>query len=111
VRIWTVTGYGGFQFPSRSRRPFGTGKCRKPPTIQQSETQHRVKERKADMTEAMQSPVAKEAVEKIIALRKLSRESGCITTRTQSKILQTLSEADLTIVAQLLAAQTEADRG
>jgi len=62
------------------------------------------------MKEAMQSPRVKEAVEKILALRKLSRESGCITTRTQSKILQLLSEDELTAVAQCLAKQTEADR-
>jgi hypothetical protein len=60
------------------------------------------------MTEATQSPVVEEAVEKIIALRKLSRESGCITNRTQSKILQALTEDQLTAVALRLAAQ-EAD--
>jgi hypothetical protein len=66
------------------------------------------------MTEATrmaQSAVVQEAVSKINALRKLSRESGCITTRTQSKILQALSEHELTAVAEILAKQTEAHNG
>ncbi len=40
--------------------------------------------------------VVKETATKIIALRKLFRESGCITTRTQSKLLQALNEEQLT---------------
>ena len=60
------------------------------------------------MTEATPSRMAQsanvqDAVSKINALRKLSRESGCITTRTQSKILQLLSEDELTAVAEILA--------
>jgi hypothetical protein len=50
-----------------------------------------------------QSANVQDAVSKINALRKLSRESGCITTRTQSKILQLLSEDELTAVAEILA--------
>jgi hypothetical protein len=49
-----------------------------------------------------------DVISKINALRRLSRESGCITTRTQSKILQALSEAEMTAVAEILAAQPEA---
>ena len=65
------------------------------------------------MTEATPSRMAQsanvqDAVSKINALRKLSRESGCITTRTQSKILQLLSEDELTAVAEILAQQSEA---
>ena len=60
------------------------------------------------MTEATPSRMAQsahvqDAVSKINALRKLSRESGCITTRTQSRILQLLSEDELTAVAEILA--------
>jgi hypothetical protein len=52
-----------------------------------------------------------DAVSKINALRKLSRESGCITTRTQSKILQLLTEAEMTAVAEILAVEPEVTRG
>jgi hypothetical protein len=52
-----------------------------------------------------------DAVSKINALRRLSRESGCITTRTQSKILQSLTEVEMTAVAEILAAQPEVTRG
>ncbi len=68
------------------------------------------------MTEATpsrmaQTAVVQNAVSKILALRKLARESGCITTRTQSKILQALSEHELTAVAEILAKQPEDSRG
>jgi cytochrome c553 len=46
-----------------------------------------------------------DAVSKINALRKLTRDSGCITTRTQSKILQALTPDEMTAVAEILAAQ------
>jgi len=49
-----------------------------------------------------------DVISKINALRKLSRESGCITTRTQSKILQALTEAEMTAVAEVLAKQDTA---
>lgn len=64
------------------------------------------------MTEATrmaQSSLVQDAVSKINALRKLTRESGCITTRTQSKILQALTPDELTAAAEILASQTEAD--
>ena len=51
--------------------------------------------------------VQKEAIEKVQALRKLTRETGCLTSRTQSKILQQLSDEDMVIVARELARQTE----
>ena len=57
------------------------------------------------MTEATrmaQSSVVEETVSKINALRKLTRESGCITTRTQSKILQALTADEMIAVAELL---------
>ena len=67
------------------------------------------------MTEATrmaETSKIQDAISKINALRRLSRESGCITTRTQSKILQTLSEAEMTAVAEILAQQEpEVPRG
>ena len=63
------------------------------------------------MTEATrmaETSKIQDVISKINALRRLSRESGCITTRTQSKILQALSEAEMTAVAEILAAQPEA---
>lgn len=54
-----------------------------------------------------QTSTVQEAVSKINALRKLTRDTGCITTRTQSKILQLLTEDELTAVAEILAQQPE----
>jgi hypothetical protein len=48
------------------------------------------------------------AVSKIIALRKLTRESGCITKNTQSQILRALTPDELTAVAEILVNQNEA---
>jgi hypothetical protein len=65
------------------------------------------------MTEATrmaETSKIQDVISKINALRKLSRESGCITTRTQSKILQTLTEAEMTAVAEILAVQNGATR-
>ena len=58
------------------------------------------------MTEA--TNVVKEAVSKVLALRRLTTESGCITTRTQSQIVRALSPDELIAAAQLLAKSTEA---
>lgn len=63
-----------------------------------------------DATRMAQSSVVQETVSKINALRRLTRESGCITTRTQSKILQALSEDEMTAVAEMLASQTAVTR-
>jgi cytochrome c553 len=66
------------------------------------------------MTEATrmaETSKIQDAVSKVNALRKLTRESGCITTRTQSKILQALTADEMTAVAEILAAQPEASRG
>ena len=49
--------------------------------------------------------IQKDAVEKIMALRKLTTETGCITSRTQNRLLQQLSDDDLAIVARELAQQ------
>lgn len=63
-----------------------------------------------EVTRIAETSKVQEAISKINALRRLSRESGCITTRTQSKILQTLTEAEMTSVAEVLAAQPEVTR-
>jgi hypothetical protein len=42
------------------------------------------------------------AVDAVLALRALTRETGTKTTRTVNNILQKLSDEDLTIVAQVL---------
>jgi hypothetical protein len=47
------------------------------------------------------------AVSKVNALRRLTRETGCIARRTQSMILGTLQPDVLTAVAEILAAQPE----
>jgi hypothetical protein len=51
------------------------------------------------------TPIQKEAVEQIKALRKLTTETGTRTTRSQNQILQSLSDADLTLVALELQRQ------
>ena len=54
-----------------------------------------------------QTSKVQEAVSKINALRKLTRETGTITRRSQSLILQSLSDVEMTAVAEILAAQPE----
>ncbi len=55
------------------------------------------------MTEAVQN-----AVMKVLALRRITIETGTITKRTQSKILQALTEEELTAVAEILAKPADA---
>jgi hypothetical protein len=62
-------------------------------------------------TRMAETSTIQEAISKINALRRLSRESGCITTRTQSKILQLLTADEMTAVAEILAAQPEVTLG
>lgn len=62
-------------------------------------------------TRMAQTSNVQEAVSKINALRKLSRETGCITTRTQNKILQLLTDDEMTAVAAVLASQPDVPRG
>jgi hypothetical protein len=59
-----------------------------------------------EATSTAQSSVVQEAVSKILALRRLTSESGCITTRTQSKILQALTPDELVAAARILAQST-----
>lgn len=61
-----------------------------------------------EVTRMAETSKIQDVISKINALRKLSRESGCITTRTQSKILQALNEAEMTAVAEILAKQDTA---
>ena len=49
------------------------------------------------------SSEVEDAVSKINALRKLTKETGCITKRTQSLILGALTPDVLTAVAEILA--------
>ena len=58
-------------------------------------------------TRMAQSANVQDAISKINALRKLTRETGCITRRTQSLILGTLTPDELTAVAENLAAQVQ----
>lgn len=52
----------------------------------------------------------REAASKILALRKLTLESGFITSRTQGQILQSLTADEVTAVAEILAKQPDAGR-
>jgi phage protein D len=62
-------------------------------------------------TRMAQTSVVQEAVSKINALRKLTRESGCISKNTQSMILRALRPEEMIAVAEVLAQQSEVDRG
>lgn len=58
---------------------------------------------KTPLLTAVFSDAAQNAARKILALRKLTRETGTRTTRTQNSILQTLSPEVLAEVAVILA--------
>lgn len=58
-------------------------------------------ERHTKMTEPNRQVVRK-AVRQLHALRKLARETGTQTTRTQNEILRSLPAAELVAVAELL---------
>ncbi len=62
-------------------------------------------------TRTARTAAIQEAVSKINALRKLTLETGTITKRSQSKVLQALTDEEMTVVAELLALPTEASRG
>jgi hypothetical protein len=59
-----------------------------------------------EATSTTQGSVVQAAVAKVIALRTLTRQSGCITTRTQSKILCALTPDELVEAAEILAKQS-----
>jgi hypothetical protein len=55
--------------------------------------------------EKMSMENVKAVVSKVVALRRLSIETGTITRRAQGKLLQALSDAELAMAAELLAAE------
>jgi hypothetical protein len=55
------------------------------------------------MTELKLTQKQQETVTAILSLRKLTKESGMITTRSQSEILRALNPIDLITVANALA--------
>jgi len=65
----------------------------------------------SENTRVAPSSEVEEAVSKINALRKLTRETGCITRRTQSIVLGGLRPDVLTAVAEILALEPEVTRG
>lgn len=58
-----------------------------------------------------QTVVVKEAAAKILALRRLTKETGFRTTRSQNDILALLNPDELAAVAEIITKQPEADRG
>jgi len=61
-------------------------------------------------TRMASSANVQDAISKINALRKLTKETGCVTRRTQSLILGTLTPNELTAVAEILALQPDVPR-
>jgi hypothetical protein len=51
------------------------------------------------------SPAAQQALQTIRNLRRLTRESGTITTRAQNDVLHALNSADIAAIANALAQQ------
>ena len=45
----------------------------------------------------------KDVLDHVLALRQLTRETGCITARSQSRLLATLNDAELTEVSFILS--------
>jgi uncharacterized protein (UPF0218 family) len=68
-------------------------------------------------TRIARTAAIQEAVSKINALRKITSDTGTITRRAQSKVLQALTDEEMTIVAELLnppeaiTTEEEANRG
>ena len=53
------------------------------------------------------TPTQQTVLESLLALRKLTHETGTVTRRTQGRVLQGLSEVDLTAVARALSEHQE----
>ena len=64
-----------------------------------------------EKTRTARTEVVQDAISKINALRKLTTDTGCITRRTQSLILGSLTPDELNAVAEVLALQPEVSRG
>jgi len=58
---------------------------------------------RTDMTIETLSPSAQQALTSILNLRKLTRETGTITTRAQNDVLRALNSVDIAAVANALA--------
>jgi hypothetical protein len=61
-------------------------------------------------TREVRTAAIQAAVSKINALRRVTLETGTITKRAQSKILQALTDEEMTAVAELLATAEQAVR-
>jgi hypothetical protein len=53
------------------------------------------------------SPTQEQALNTILNLRKLTRETGTISTRAQNSVLRTLNDLDLAAVANALATEDD----
>lgn len=53
------------------------------------------------------SPQGQAALNKLLALRRLTFETSTVTRRSQNEVLQTLTNADMIIMAELLAEHRE----
>jgi hypothetical protein len=62
-------------------------------------------------TRIAKTQVIQDALSKINALRRVSRETGMITRRAQSKVLEALTDEEATAVAEILAEVPEIPRG
>jgi hypothetical protein len=62
-------------------------------------------------TRIAQTQVIQDALSKINSLRRVSRETGMITRRAQSKVLEALTDEEATAVAEILAELPEVPRG
>jgi hypothetical protein len=58
-------------------------------------------------TRIAKTQVIQDALSKVNALRRVSRETGMITRRAQSKVLEALTDEEATAVAEILALQPE----
>jgi len=62
-------------------------------------------------TRIAKTQAVQDALSKINALRRVTRETGMITRRAQSKVLEQLSDEETTAIAEILAEVPEVPRG
>ncbi len=62
-------------------------------------------------TRTARTEVIQDALSKINALRRFTRETGMVTRRAQSKVLEALTDDEATAVAEILAQEPEVPRG
>jgi len=53
----------------------------------------------------------KDVLDHVLALRQLTRETGCITARSQSRLLATLNDQELTEVSFILSKKNQPTLG